>query len=329
MLEVVQGGIETLVEDWPGRLGHLDNGIAAAGAFDAVALGLGNVTVGNVPGEAGLEITAGYFEAVFKGDGVISLTGCDMTPTLNGEPMPMWQAVRVGPGDQLRVDHFGDVGFRAYLTVAGGVDVPMYLGSKSTCLSEGYGGFEGRKLQPGDVLRTGRPSASLASLEGRRVHSDKVPRYERQHVVRAVPGPNAAPDYATVDGMELLFTKAWKVLLNSNRTACRLEEIPDPDRFFARRDGGVGGSHPSNVLDHAYATRGAMNVCGNTPIILIADAPTLGGYMNALHIIWADLWKIGQCTPGRDYLKFEFCTVEAAQAARTDLDVWLSEASLA
>lgn len=329
MLEVIKGGIDSVVEDWPGRLGHLDNGIAAAGAFDAVALGLANVAVGNASGEAGLEIAGGYFEGRFDDDCVVCVSGSDMSPTLNGEPLPMWQAVKVTAGDELKLSHFGEGGFRSYIAVAGGIDVPEYLGSKSTCLSEGYGGFEGRRLRSGDRLVAGSPSGSLGSLEGRRVRADKIPRYGREHAVRAMPGPNSAPDYATEAGMELLFSKSWKVLLNSNRTACRLEEIPEPEKFFARKDGGVGGSHPSNVLDHAYATRGAMNVCGNTPIILIADAPTLGGYMNALHIIFADLWMTGQCTPGRDHLKFACCTAEEAIEARREQRRWLSEESLA
>ena len=102
--------------------------------------------------------------------------------------------------------------------------------------------------------------------------------------------------------MDQLFSEAFKVSLTSNRSAYRVSEI-DPEKFFARTDGGVGGSHPSNVLDHAYAIRGTMNVCGNMPILLIADGPTLGGYINSLQVIQADLWKIGQGTPGRDFLQ--------------------------
>lgn len=329
MLEVIKGGIETVVEDWPGRVGHLDNGMAASGAFDPVALGLANVTVGNRSGEAGLEIAGGYFEAQFDAECVVCVSGSDMSPTVNGQSIPMWTAVKALEGDEIKFSHFGDGGFRSYIAIAGGIDLPEYLGSKSTCLSEGYGGFQGRRLQPGDRLGIGLPSASLDALQGRRIREDRIPQYGREFTVRAMPGPNAAPDYVTEQGMGTLFGRPWRVLLNSNRTACRLEEIAEPEQFFARRDGGVGGSHPSNVLDHAYATRGAMNICGNTPIILIADAPTLGGYMNALHIILADLWMAGQCAPGRDYLRFACCTAEEAVAARRQLRLWLSEESLA
>jgi 5-oxoprolinase (ATP-hydrolysing) subunit C len=328
MLKVIKGGVESVVEDWPGRVGYLDNGMASSGAFDPIALGLGNVCVGNASGEAGIEIAGGYFEAGFDDAAVIAVTGTDMKATLNGQPIPMYEAVKVGKGDEIKFSHFGDVGFRGYLTVAGGIDVPPYLGSKSTCIFGSYGGFEGRKLQPGDEIKIGAPSASLDSLAGRRIKADKRPKMEREWSLRSVPGPNAAPDYVTEEGMEQLFSASFKVSLTSNRSAYRVSEV-DPAKFFARKDGGVGGSHPSNVLDHAYAIRGTMNVCGNMPILLIADGPTLGGYINALQVINADLWKIGQGTPGRDSFKFVYCTPEEAIGARKEMRAWLSEASLA
>lgn len=328
MLKVIKGGVESVIEDWPGRVGYLDNGMASSGAFDSVALGLGNVAVGNAPGEAGIEIAGGYFEASFENEAVIALTGTNMQATVNGQKIPMYEAVKVGKGDEIKFTHFGDVGFRAYLTVAGGIDVPVYLGSKSTCVFGSYGGYEGRKLQSGDEIKIGSPSASLDSLAGRKIREDKRPKMEREWSLRSIPGPNAAPDYVTEGGMGQLFSASFKVSLTSNRSAYRLSEI-DPEKFFARTDGGVGGSHPSNVLDHAYAIRGTMNVCGNTPILLIADGPTLGGYINCLQVVYADLWKIGQGTPGRDMFKFGYCTPEEAVQARKEMRAWLSEASLA
>ena len=327
MLKVINGGIETVVEDWPGRIGYLDNGMASSGAFDNVALGFANLLVGNAPGEAGVEIAGGYFEAEFGADTVISFTGTDMKPTVNGQPIPIWKAVAVGKGDVIKVSHFGEFGFRSYLGIAGGIDVPVYLGSKSTCLFGSYGGFEGRKLQEGDVLKFGKPSQELKSLKGRTVKAGAMPEYGREWVLRAIPGPNASPDYLTKKGMDFLFSNSFRVQHSSNRSAYRLAEAKD--LAFARKDGGVAGSHPSNVLDHAYAIRGALNICGNTPILLIADGPTLGGYMCALTVINADLWKIGQGTPGRDYMRFAYCTQEEATEARKQQREWLSEKSLA
>jgi biotin-dependent carboxylase-like uncharacterized protein len=327
MLKIINGGIETVVEDWPGRIGYLDNGMSSSGAFDNVALGLANLLVGNAAGEAGIEIAGGYFEAEFGADALISVTGTDMKPTLNAQPIAMWQAVQVNKGDVIKFSHFGDFGFRSYLGVAGGIDVPVYLHSKSTCLFGSYGGFEGRKLAPGDVLKFGAASAGARDLKGRKVKAEAMPKYSREWVLRGIPGPNSCPDYVTEEGMDYFFSNSFKVQLSSNRSAVRLAEIKEG--LFARKDGGVAGSHPSNVLDHAYPIRGAVNVCGNTPILLIADGPTLGGYVVVLHVIYADLWKIGQGTPGRDFVRFEYCTQEKAVQARKEQREWLSSKSLA
>lgn len=327
MLRVLNGGIETLVEDWPGRLGYLGKGMSASGAFDNMALGLGNILVGNGAGEAGLEITGGFFEAEFGADAVIAVTGTDMQPAINGEAVPMWESVAVSKGDLIKFLHIGPVGFRAYMAVSGGIDVPAYLGSKSTCIFGSYGGFEGRKLEPGDEVGFGTPKSGFAELAGNRLKEGVVPEYTNNWVLRAIPGPNTSPDYVTEEGMDHLFTRNSKIQHTSNRSAYRLEELPDS--FFARTDGGVGGSHPSNIIDHAYAIRGALNICGNTPILLIADGPTLGGYMCALNVINADLWKVGQGTPNRDFMQFQLASQEEAIQARIEQNKLLSEGSLA
>lgn len=326
MLKIVKGGIEAVVEDWPGRLGYLGKGMAPAGAMDNVALGFANLLVGNPPGEAGIEIAGGYFEAEFETGAVISVTGTDMKPTINGQPIPMWESIEVEKGDVIKFNHFGEYGFRAYIGVAGGIDVPVYLGSKSTCLFGSYGGFEGRKLQPGDVLKFGKPAQELKNLAGRKLREGVIPEYEREWTVRAIPGPNTSPDYVTEEGMDYLFSHAFKIQYSSNRSAYRLEEIKG--NFFAREDGGVGGSHPSNIVDHAYAMRGAVNICGNTPVLLIADGPTLGGFMCVASIINADLWKAGQGTPSRDFIRFVRCTPEEALQARKERKTLFTEDSL-
>lgn len=327
MLKVINGGIETLVEDWPGRLGFLGKGMAPSGAFDNVALGLANVLVGNPSGEAGLEITGGFFEGELGTDAVIALAGTDMKPTLNGEPIPMWESVEAKKGDIFKVSHIGEFGFRAYLAIAGGIDVQPYLGSKSTCIFGSYGGFHGRKLEAGDEIKLAGPRGDLKSLVGRKINPEALPVYSREWELRAIPGTNTSPDYATEEGMDYLFSHSFKIQHTSNRSAYRLEELPAS--FFARADGGVGGSHPSNILDHAYAMRGALNICGNTPVLLIADGPTLGGYMCALSVINADLWKVGQGTPARDFITFRVATQEEATQARIEQKKLLSEDSLA
>jgi len=327
MLKIIKSGIESMVEDWPGRLGYLSKGMAASGAMDNMALQFGNLIVGNPVSEAGLEIAAGYFEAEFQTDTVMSLCGTDMKPTVNGDAIPMWEAVAVKKGDVLSLGVFGEFGFRAYLAVAGGLDVPPYLGSKSTCIFGNYGGFEGRALQPDDVLKFGVPAKSLAELAGRKLKKEVIPEYSRVWELRTIPGPTACPDYVTKEGMDYLYDQEHKIQHTANRSAYRIEEVPG--YFWAREDGGVGGSHPSNIVDHGYAIRGTLNVCGDTPIILIADGPTLGGYVNVMHVINADLWKIGQGTPARDSFKFTYCTIEQAVEERKKQKALLTEESIA
>ena len=327
MLKILNGGIEAIVEDWPGRLGYLGKGMAPAAAMDNVALEFANLLVGNPPGEAGIEIAGGYFEAELGVDTVLSITGTDMKPTLNNQPVPVWESFAVKKGDVLKFSHFAEFGFRSYIGVAGGIDVPLYLGSKSTCIFGSYGGFKGRKLQAEDVLPFGKPYQELKSLPGRKLKKEVIPEYSRVWNLRAIPGPNTCPDYVTEEGMDFLFSHSFKIQHSSNRSAYRIDEVKG--NFFAREDGGVGGSHPSNIVDHAYAMRGCLNVCGNTPIILIADGPTLGGYINVLSVINADLWKVGQGTPSRDFIKFTMSTQEEALQARIDQKALFTEKSLA
>jgi biotin-dependent carboxylase-like uncharacterized protein len=326
MLKVINGGIETLVEDWPGRLGFLGKGMAPSGAFDNVALGFANLLVGNRAGEAAFEITGGFFEAEFGLNTAIAVTGTPKAPLLNGKEIPMWESLEVQKGDIIKFSHIGEFGFRWYLAVVGGIDVNPYLGSKSTCIFGSYGGYEGRKLENGDVVRLLKPTRSLRGVVGRKIKKELIPRYTREWTLRAIPGPNTSPDYVTEEGMNYLFSHSFKVQHTSNRSAYRLEALPDS--FFARPDGGVGGSHPSNIIDHAYAMRGALNICGNTPVLLIADGPTLGGYMCALSVINADLWKVGQGTPNRDFIKFQMATQEEAAQARIDQKKLLTENTL-
>jgi len=315
MIKILNAGIEVLVEDWPGRLGYMGMGMAAAGAMDNLALQLGNLVLGNDSGAAGLEIAAGYCEFEFTEDGVAALSGADMSAELNGSLMPLWEAVAVKAGDNLKFSHFGAAGFRSYLTIEGGIDVPLYLGSRSTCLFGSYGGYEGRKLAAGDVLSADKSAPKKAAV-GKKLNPKYIPEYTNVWELRAIAGPNSDAEYVTAKGMDFFFQNQFRISHNANRSAYRLSEVPD--YFWAREDGGAGGSHPSNIVDHGYNMRGAINVTGNTPSILIADGPTLGGYVCIANVINADLWKIGQGIPSRDRIKFTQVSVEEAIALRNE-----------
>lgn len=325
MIKVLNGGIEVVVEDWPGRVGYMGLGMSPSGALDNLALQLGNMIVGNEPGEAGIEITAGYCAFEFTEDKVICLTGTDMSATVNGKPVPVWEAFKVYAGDQLKFGHFADQGFRAYILIAGGIDVPLYLNSRSTCLFGAYGGFEGRKLKPGDEL-TGSVVADQDSLIGRKLNPKYMPEYKNTWEVRLIVGPASVPDYVTEEGMDYLFSHEHKVRHDSNRSGYRLEELPS--FFFARENGGEGGDHPSNWIESGYNMLGAVNINGNFPTLLIGDGPTFGGLMCSANIIFADLWKIGQTIPGRDKIRFIQTTQEEAKTARIQQLQMLKEPDL-
>jgi biotin-dependent carboxylase-like uncharacterized protein len=325
-MKILDGGIETLVEDL-GRPGYGRRGVAPAGAVDSVALKAANILVGNPLGEAGLEIKLN-FEAEFTQNSLIAITGADSIATINNETVPMWQSIAVTKGDRIRFAKFPDRGWVSYLGIAGGLDVPLLWGSKSTCTKEGYGGFKGRKLQAGDnldlvVSRNDR----IKAFEGRRWRKEFIPEFSSKiWKVRATPGPNSAPEFFTREGMELWYSEPFQVDHNSNRGALRLRH---PKPLFARDSGGEAGIHPAMVPMQPYRVPGCLNVGGDFGILLFVDGVNAGGYVCALTVILADLWMVGQAVPVRNSLHFIHCTLEEAQQALFDQDSVLSEESLA
>jgi urea carboxylase len=318
-LEVLEGGVQTTVQELPGRTGFLDLGVFPAGPMDHFAFRAANLLVGNAATAAALEVTAGGFKARFAEPRLVAVTGADMVPTLNGVALAAWESVAVAAGDviALRAPQHG--GFRAYVAVAGAIDVPEYLGSRATFTVGGFGGFQGRALKKGDAVALG---AARGQAARRRFDPARRPAYGEAWEIAAVRGPQADPDYLTAEDMRFFFEHAWKVDRNSNRMGVRLESH---DWRWARSSGGVAGGHPSNILDNGYPVWG-VNVCGNQPIVLTADGPTLGGFICAATIVEASTWKVGQLVPGRDTVRFREVTVEEAVRLAETLDRELAAA---
>jgi len=324
MIDVLEGGIQTTVQDWPGRRGLLDQGICPAGPFDGLAFRLANLLVGNDPGAAALEITAGNVQGRFGEDAVVALGGADMRPTLDGEPLALWQAHRVRAGQTLALGSVSGPGFRSYLAVAGAVDVPEYLGSRATYVPGAIGGFEGRALKKGDRLPIGQATTGSDALAGRRLKPEAIPVYGNEWEIEAVPGPQSAPDYWTWNDFDHFFGHTWKLDRNSNRMGYRLESHAWE---WAREGGGVAGGHPSNILDNGYAV-GAVNIAGDQPIILCVDGPTLGGFVCAAGVAAGAMWKLGQMAPGRDKIRFKEVSIAEAAALARATDALVSETSV-
>ena len=314
MLEIINGGLYTTVQDFPGRLGYWDVGVPPSGPMDFLAFQLANRLVGNPPGEAGLEITMYGPEIRFGADTTLCLAGAEIAAKLNGTDAPWWRALEVKKGDELICEGLKGYGCRSYLAVAGGIDVPPYLGSRSTFPKGGFGGWEGRPVQTGDVL----PLGKAAGAKGISLDSREIPIYSDRWELETLVGPHGAPDYFTPDDVKQFFNTEWEVSLSSSRLGYRLE---GPKVSFARVSGGEGGSHPSNLIDYSYGI-GTINFTGTTPVILTADGPSLGGFVCMATVASAEMWKVGQARPG-DRIRFVEIGLDRAEELRSWQETWL------
>ena len=318
---VVESGIQTTVQDYPGRRGMLAQGFFPAGPMDHFAHRAANLLVGNPDSAATLEITLGAFRLTLDGDAAVAVCGAEAPLAIDGEEAAIWESHEVPAGSEIALGIAPGPGFRLYLAVDGGFDVPPLFGSRATYTMGALGGFEGRPLHSGDGLPLGEPGANGA---GRRLRAAARPAYSREWEIRAMRGPQAAPDFLTEADMETLFSRKWPVDRNSNRTGVRLES----HRFeWARRSGGIAGGHPSNILDNSYPP-GAININGDLPVILGPDGPTAGGFVVAATVVHADLWKIGQLRPVGDTVRFREISIDEAIEAERALVETLSESSL-
>jgi len=308
-IEVIDGGTMTTVQDHPGRIGYWNVGIPPSGPFDDYSFRLGNRLLGNAADAAGLEITVNGPTLRFNCRARIVLTGAPMHAEVDGAPVPFWQPTEIAAGSTLHVRGLVGAGARAYLCVAGGLDVPSYLGSRATFTLGGFGGHGGRALRAGDVLHVPPPHAlappPVAAASIRPVITD---RWE----LRVVYGPHGAPDFFTEADIETFFATDWEVHYNSSRTGVRLI---GPKPQWARKDGGEAGLHPSNIHDNAYAV-GTVDFTGDMPIILGPDGPSLGGFVCPATVVLADLWKLGQLKAGN---KVRFVPVSLEEALRLDI----------
>ncbi|WP_122234808.1 urea carboxylase [Pseudomonas amygdali] len=306
--EVLSGGTQTSVQDYPGRLGYWAVGVPPSGPMDSRALRQGNGLLGNAEGCAALEITMSGPLLRFNTDAVIAVTGAQIPITLDGEPRAMNTALLVCAGSTLALGTIAGAGVRSYLCVRGGLDVPDYLGSKSTFTLGQFGGHGGRALRAGDVLHIAPLVDRSAS---QRIADDALEALPDIRRIRVIYGPHAAPEYFTEAYIETFFATDWEVHFNSSRTGVRLIG-PKPE--WVRADGGEAGLHPSNIHDNPYAI-GAVDFTGDMPVILGPDGPSLGGFVCPVTIIEADLWQLGQLKAG-DKVRFYPVSVEACHAER-------------
>lgn len=302
--EVLSAGTQTTVQDYPGRQGYWAVGVPPSGPMDDRALRLGNALLGNVATAAALEITLTGPTLKFNTDAVAVVTGAATGVTLDGVALTMNTVFAICAGSTLRLGEVNGAGVRSYLCLRGGINVPDYLGSKSTFTLGQFGGHAGRALRTGDVLHLNPlVNRTTGAVLTQALHTT-LPAVRE---LRVIYGPHGAPEYFSGDYINTFFATDWEVHFNSSRTGIRLIG-PKPE--WVRESGGEAGLHPSNIHDNPYAI-GAVDFTGDMPVILGPDGPSLGGFVCPVTVIEADLHQLGQLKAGD---KVRFVPVDVATA---------------
>jgi urea carboxylase len=317
-IEMLEGGTQTTIQDYPGRTGYWNVGVPPSGPMDHLSFRIANRLVGNDPRAAGIEFATMGARIRFHADATIALTGAEMSAKLNGKPVARWLAVEVKAGSTLSLGAASKEGIRGYLALRGGIDTQPYLGSRSTFMLGGFGGHAGRALRAGDVLHLGAPDAILN--EPAILPPAYTPELTRAWEIGVLFGPHTAPEFFAEEDIAMIFATHWKVHYQSDRTGVRLV---GPKPKWARPDGGEAGLHPSNIHDNAYAI-GTIDFTGDMPILLGPDGPSLGGFVCPATIVQAELWKLGQLKAG-DTVHFNRITLAEAEAMERAQDKFLED----
>ena len=321
MAQVIKKGLETSIQDYPGRIGTLNQGFPASGPMDSWSFRLANILVGNEPGEAALECQFMGPTLKFKSDRVIAITGANMSPKIDGELIPMWESIEIKANQTLEMA-FATVGARSYIAFSGGINSEPWLGSRSTFHKAGVGGIEGRAVQDNQIIPLGKNK----KIQLRKIKKDSIPiiSNDKNWSIEVVRGPN--DDWVDEKGHEIFLNSKWKLQAKSDRTGYRLD---GPKLTFSDKATNKSlehGSEPSNIIDQGYPA-GAINLAGQTPIILVNDGPSMGGFINPYTVPSSAFWKLGQAKPG-DTFKFVEISVEKAQLLRAEQSIICSEVSL-
>lgn len=297
-IQILHPGFLCSVQD-EGRTGYEKFGVPASGPMDTFALIAANLLVGNRRGAAGIEFGVEGPRFIFNEDCVIAITGVGYRLFAQGRPMPLWTAVAVRRGWQVLLEK-APGGNWGYLAINGGITTDEVMGSRSTYLRGSFGGFQGRLLQAGDVLPTGRPAYSFIGLAGRQVHRHALPAYSENPVLEVILGPQE--ERFPREGLEAFLSQPYKVSITSDRMGYRLEGavIPHVDGADILSDGMMFGS--------------VQVPASGQPIVMMSEHPTTGGYTKIATVVSADLPVLAQCTPGKSEVRFTLTSVEAAQA---------------
>ena len=321
MVNVIKKGLETSVQDYPGRIGTLNLGFPSSGPMDSWSFRLANVLVENEPGAAALECQFMGPTLKFDSNRTIAITGADMSPKIDGTPVPLWESIEIKKDQTLEMS-FATIGARSYIAFSGGINTNPWLGSRSTFHKAGVGGIEGKAIQDGQKI----PLNKSKVVGKNKINKTSIPiiSTNKKWSVEVVKGPN--DDWVDEKGHKMFLSSNWKLQSKSDRTGYRLE---GPKWSFTEKATNKGlehGTFPSNIIDQGYPM-GAINLAGQTPIILVNDGPSMGGFIVPYTVPSASFWKLGQAKPG-DIFNFKEISVEKAQELRAEQSAICSEASL-
>jgi biotin-dependent carboxylase-like uncharacterized protein len=299
MITILKAAVQTTVQDL-GRHGLRHLGVGTAGAMDRLALMIGNYLVGNPEGAAGLELCMPPARIRLDADCTIALTGADCSAQLGNTPVIVGHRVVAQAGQTLDLSAARS-GIRAYLCLSGGIDVPQVLGSRSTDVSAGMGGLEGRLIRAGDVLKISQSTPPPRAPAG-------ILLPQMSGLIRVLAGPDA-DDFAP-DWRDALLQASWKVTNHSNRMGYRLK-----GPTLMRRT-------TEELRSHAVFPGVIQVPAGGMPIVLMAEAQATGGYPRIASVIAADQWRLAQIAPGAS-IQFEFCSRAQALLALQKQQVYL------
>ncbi|MBS7227158.1 MAG: biotin-dependent carboxyltransferase family protein [Oscillospiraceae bacterium] len=296
-ITILNPGLLTTVQDF-GRIGYQQFGVPVSGVVDPRAMSIANILVDNPEDEAVLECTMLGPQIRFNAPNAIAITGGDLGPTIDNQPIPNYAAIRVEAGQVLRFAGLRS-GCRAYIAFAGGLDIAPVMGSRSTYMKAKIGGVEGRKLQKDDVIKFRKPNPDLRGLNIRHISPEFVPRLE--YKLRVVLGPQ--DDMFTEHGIETFLSESYVVTPEFDRMGCRL------DGEIIEHKGESG-----DIISDGIAFGAIQVPTAGKPIIMLSDRQTTGGYTKIANVISADFRILAQLKAG-DRVRFAQVSVAAAQDA--------------
>lgn len=301
MLKILKSGLQTTVQD-VGRTGYQKYGVIASGVMDPFAHRLANLLVGNKEQAATLEITLVGPAIKFTEDAIIALCGGDLSPQIDDKVVGMWRMLIVGKGSTLR---FGEprMGVRCYLAIAGGINVPEVMGSRSTYLRAGIGGFQGRALEKDDEVPIGQINKQQQKIMQQNSENEfdwllPPARYFEEPVIRMMPGRQF--DLFDDNSKQQIFNEPFTVSQNSDRMGYRLEGA------------GLSLKNSKELISEAVSFGSVQVPADGNPIVLLADRQTTGGYPKIGQVASVDLPLISQLKQGQQ-LRFKEISLEDAQ----------------